>query len=339
MNKYIKIILLSALMTGCDLATTSSLFNSSIISDTTSIINSSSSETSSSKIYITSSSIDSSKYSSVTKDEFYKNYIETDCYEDSQLRTENGLISGSIEKHNEVPKSNTIFDNRESLRFTNASYHYDSNDKALAYDINTKDGVYKTIYYNAGYITLEEVAAYTLAFGEVPANYYDKDNKALAIAKWKQFGRINISTFSNNKTKYPHEPELPVADSKGRFYKYTETDIGLQVGFRMSNGDYVGEYNNGNSIARGVCRLVYTSSYADGGKIKDINERHVFYTYNHYNDFQEYLNYYGGWSNRFGNESSGNPYCGSAKQYNSLSNPNKPTSYIESIYVDKNTLN
>ena len=120
--------------------------------------------------------------------------------------------------------------------------------------------------------------------------------------------------------------------------QYIETDIGLQEGFRMSDGSYVDVYNNGSSIARGVCRLVYTSSYADGGKITDINERHVFYTYNHYNDFQEYLNYYGGWSNRFGNESSGNPYCGSTKQYNSLSNPNKPTSYIESIYVDKNTL-
>jgi hypothetical protein len=31
----------------------------------------------------------------------------------------------------------------------------------------------------------------------------------------------------------------------------------------------------------------------------------VFYTYNHYNDFQEYLNYYGGWGEMFGNVTGG----------------------------------
>ena len=34
------------------------------------------------------------------------------------------------------------------------------------------------------------------------------------------------------------------------------------------------------------------------------SERYVFYTYNHYEDFQEYLNYKGGWGKRFGYETS-----------------------------------
>ena len=45
------------------------------------------------------------------------------------------------------------------------------------------------------------------------------------------------------------------------------------------------------------------------------NERYVFYTYNHYNDFQEYLNYDNGFSIRFGNESAGNQYCYNASDY------------------------
>ena len=32
---------------------------------------------------------------------------------------------------------------------------------------------------------------------------------------------------------------------------------------------------------------------------------YVFYTHNHYNDFREYLNYYGGWGEMFGNITGG----------------------------------
>ena len=31
----------------------------------------------------------------------------------------------------------------------------------------------------------------------------------------------------------------------------------------------------------------------------------MFYTYNHYNDFQEYLGYFGGWGEMFGNITGG----------------------------------
>ena len=162
--------------------------------------------------------------------------------------------------------------------------------------------------------TLEEVVAYIFAFGEVPPNSnYDKGTKGknASIAEWGIYGRVNIGKYSNDVVKYPNEPELPTHDSKGKAYQYIETDIGLT------------NYNNGNKIDRGTCRLVYTQEYKDGTRVRDIDERYVFYTYNHYGDFEEYLNYYGGWGTRFGSESS---------------STSTPSPYIKALIVDKNTL-
>ena len=47
------------------------------------------------------------------------------------------------------------------------------------------------------------------------------------------------------------------------------------------------------------------------------------YTYNHYNDFQEYLNYYGGWGEMFGNITGGGQIS-SKYDYN-------PTPYVEVV--------
>lgn len=57
----------------------------------------------------------------------------------------------------------------------------------------------------------------------------------------------------------------------------------------------------------GPARMVYTRYKMVDGVKKEVplEERHVFYTYNHYNDFQEYLNYYDGWGQMFGNASGG----------------------------------
>ena len=60
--------------------------------------------------------------------------------------------------------------------------------------------------------------------------------------------------------------------------------------------------------------------------IIDINERYVFYTYNHYNDFQEYLNYQNGWGKIFGNITGGGKLS-SKTDYN-------PTPYIETKRKD-----
>lgn len=71
-------------------------------------------------------------------------------------------------------------------------------------------------------------------------------------------------------------------------------------------------YNNGDSITRGTVRFVYTArrQLDDklGAKYIPVEHRHVFLTFNHYNDFIEYLNYENGWGIPFGWMTAGNDY-------------------------------
>lgn len=288
---------------------TSTTSSSTAIPSTSSSISTQVSTSTSSVIKLTSD-----PYENVSKNNFYANYTEAISYEDAMYRTEHGLISGSIDYISNVPQKNTIYSGEDFLKFNNYTYTYDNNNKPISYKINTKEGTYKTIYYNAGYVVLEEVAAYIFAFGEVPPNSnYDKGSsgKKESIATWGKYGRVNIGNYSNDVIRYPNEPELPTHDSNGKAYQYIETDIGLS------------DYNNGSKISRGALRIVFTYKYKDGTKVTDINERYVFYTYNHYGDFEEYLNYYGGWGDRFGADTS---------------TTSTPTPYIEALIVDKNTL-
>jgi hypothetical protein len=85
-------------------------------------------------------------------------------------------------------------------------------------------------------------------------------------------------------------------------------------------------YNNGSRIERGAARLVYTREDKNRNGIYEQNEIYVFYTHNHYNDFREYLNYYGGWGEVFGNMTGGGSYS-SKYDYN-------PTPYPKTEYAD-----
>ena len=336
-NKVLIISLL--LLTGCN--SNSSIFNSSNQSSelsNSSIYNSSNqsselsnssikeisntnSYSSSSYIYepiryvqIDSNPIEKDPYTGLSHSEFYSNYTEATSYEDAKLRTEYGFISGSIDFSKGLKESNTIFSGENFVKFGNYTYGVNISNQIISYEMNLPDGSHKTIYKGAGYVTLEEVAAYILAFGEVPANSnYDKNKngQSQSIAKWGKYGRVNVGKYSNDVSRYPNEPELPTKDSNGKLYQYTETDIGLS------------DYNNGSYIDRGAYRVCFTSSYKDGSKITDVRERYVFFTGNHYYDFEEYLNYYGGWGNKFGYETG---------------NKVSPTPYIEAKIIDKNTL-
>ena len=64
-------------------------------------------------------------------------------------------------------------------------------------------------------------------------------------------------------------------------------------------------YNDGRTITRGAARIVYGKNDLNKDGIYGPGEHYVFYTYNHYNDFQEYLNYAGGWGEMFGNITGG----------------------------------
>ena len=79
---------------------------------------------------------------------------------------------------------------------------------------------------------------------------------------------------------------------------------------------------------RRLLRVPWTATRFNQSILKEISpgiyeagEIHLFYTYNHYNDFQEYLNYAGGWGEMFGNITGGGTIS-SKYDYN-------PTDYVE----------
>ena len=71
---------------------------------------------------------------------------------------------------------------------------------------------------------------------------------------------------------------------------------------------------------------LYKSYCCDG--VYENNEVYVFYTHNHYNDFREYLNYYGGWGEMFGNVTGGGEY---SSKYNANPTPYVPTEYDDFV--------
>ena len=245
----------------------------------------------------------SDPYIGMTAEEFYADYTPAYCLEDAQYRSKHGFLSGSLE----VPDQD--FDRAEDQPMTGDTYirnavrHYEDNGDT--YVVTDSDGnEVMRLYKGGGYITLEEVAAYMYAFGgeeeDLPANYTTKKKGQPATNKWGQYLRMNHSYFKNNPEKYPYEPELPGNPDGLRYY---EMDIGTTG--TVTPGYSPKMYNDGKSITRGAARLVYTRSDVDGsGSIED-DEIYVFYTHNHYNDFTEYLNYYGGWGETFGNITGG----------------------------------
>ncbi|MBO5096798.1 MAG: hypothetical protein J6B96_00620, partial [Agathobacter sp.] len=125
-------------------------------------------------------------------------------------------------------------------------------------------------------------------------------------------------------SKYPYEPVLPNISGCGGDLQYWELDIGTTgtetPGYRGSI------YNDGTKITRGAARIVYARQDLNGNGIYEQDEVYVFYTHNHYNDFREYLNYYGGWGEMFGNVTGGGVFD-SKTQCN-------PTPYVETAYKD-----
>lgn len=265
--------------------------------------------------------ITSDPYTNVTATEFYKNYKEASSYQDAYYRTLHGFMSGDIGEQDQEP---TIAKNRpkeKGLYVKNSTMSY-SNDGNTYYVYDSEGNIAKSIYKGAGYVTLEDVAAYVFAFGDIPANYVSNKKASPSSSVWGKYLRLNHSKFSGSTTKYPYEPELPDISGCGGSLTYYEIDIGT-TGTDCDPSYDIVEYNNGSYITRGAARIVYSRFDVNNNKIIDINEKFVFYTYNHYNDFQEYLNYYGGWGEMFGNITGGGTLS-SKYDYN-------PTSYVNIV--------
>ena len=279
-------------------------------------------------------SIMTDPYISVNKETFYSNYERSTSYEDAYYRTKHNLMSGDITDQYYLPADDKIIIDDKAVRISTATYVLDIKGNYLAYIPNVfNDEDRNIIFYGAAYTSLNDVAAYLLAFGEAPINQIkNKNNKGIseALSSWGKYGRVNNNSFSGDISKYPYEPELPNILGTNKVY-YNEIDFGTTGNYTLSNRNKTYNqvaYNNGYSITRGAVRIVYVSDKT----VKSIDKRYVFYTYNHYNDFQEYLNYDNGWGYRFGNESAGNEYCYNTNDYNNFgcSAPSKyPTTLLK----------
>ena len=271
---------------------------------------------------------ESDPYVDVDKEAFYENYTVACCYVDAMYRTEHYLMSGYLEvpgQYATVSSYQPTDENGLLIRNTDCFYEDDGNTYVVvdAYGVEVL-----RVYKGAAYITLEEVAAYMYAFGgssaNIPANYSAKKVTKVGTNPWGIYLRSNHSSFSGSTSKYPYEPELPDISGCGGDLQYYEMDIGT-TGTDTGNGYEVRPYNDGSSITRGAARLVYARMDKNRNGIYENDEVYVFYTFNHYNDFHEYLNYYGGWGEVFGNITGGGTLS-SKTDYN-------PTPYVPTAYA------
>lgn len=262
-------------------------------------------------------------YVNVDIDKFYDNYKHAESYEDAQYRTKHGLLSGTLDEQDQAPTI-SVYQPKQNGKFIRNNDYIFSDDGNTYYVVDAYGNVVMEIYKGGAYIMLEEVAAYVFAFGEPPANQTSSKDASPSSSKWGEHLRLNHTDFSGSVSKYPYEPVLPNISGCGGKIKYKEMDIGTTG--TDCDPSYTAElYNNGYYIVRGAARIVYTYSDLNGNRIIDLDERFVFYTYNHYNDFQEYLNYYGGWGEMFGNITGGGTIS-SKTDYN-------PTKYVEVVHA------
>ena len=241
-------------------------------------------------------------YEGVSAEEFYADYTPAQSSEDAYWRSKHGFMSGSLTVPDQAP---TMAENRpiqDGKYIRNSVTSFIGDDVYVLVDVNGEKVM--EIYRFGAYITLEEVAAYVYAFGGVPANYVNNKDTSPSGNLWGEYLRLNNTKFSGDTDRYPYEPMLPDISGCGGDLTYYEIDIGT-TGTDCDPSYPSVIYNNGNRIERGAARIVYARYDANGNHIIDPNERYLFYTYNHYNDFQEYLNYYGGWGEMFGNITGG----------------------------------
>ncbi|MBE6548521.1 MAG: hypothetical protein E7667_06590 [Ruminococcaceae bacterium] len=263
-------------------------------------------------------------YTNVDKTEFYENYTPAASASDAYYRTQHNLMSGDITVPDQAPITAEKRPMRDGMYIRNMSALY-SEDGDTYYVVDAMGIVVNRIYRDGAYITIEEVAAYVMAFGDIPPNYTSSKKTKPTASPWGEYLRLNHTKFTGNTSKYPYEPELPDISGCGGSTTYYEIDIGT-TGTDCDPGYAVTVYNNGTTITRGAARIVYTRYDKNGDHIIDISERYVFYTYNHYNDFQEYLNYEGGWGEMFGNITGGGII---SDKYNC-----NPTPYVEVVRDD-----
>ena len=264
-------------------------------------------------------------YLNMSKEEFYADYEPAECYMDSYYRSCHSFMSGSIAPQDQYQTlaEHRPVQNGKYLRNTSSLYTEDKNGYHI---VDSEGNIVNTVYRGGGYVTLEEVAAYVYAFGDVPANYTASKKTKPYASSWGIYLRVNHTKFSGSTSKYPYEPVLPRISGCGGDLQYYELDIGT-TGTTCDPSYDARVYNDGSKITRGAARIVYARFYYKNGlEISSTDDKYVFYTNNHYNDFSEYLNYEGGWGEIFGNITGGGAIS-SKVDYN-------PTPYVKTERAD-----
>ncbi len=262
---------------------------------------------------------DSDPYQNISSKYFYDNYKEAINPKDVIYRTSHGYMAGDLILPNQEPEISS-YQPKEGDKYVKNIYTQYSETKDAYYIIDSYGETVDMVFKNGGYIGLDEVASYLIAYGDVPANYNSKKSADPTLSIWGAYLRVNNTKFSGNTSKYPYEPELPNISGCGGDLTYYEIDFGT-TGTDCDPNYHSEVYNDGYDITRGAARLVYARFNSYGNQITNILEKYVFYTYNHYNDFQEYLNYQGGWGKMFGNITGGGKIS-SKTDYN-------PTPYVD----------
>ena len=262
-------------------------------------------------------------YKNTSASQFYANYSPATSNDDAYYRSLHGFMSGELETPNQAPTLSAYQPKNGTKYVRNSTMQYAEDGNAyIVVDAYGKEAF--RVYRNGAYITLEEVAAFVYAFGTYPANYTVSKNTEPNDSIWGVYLRLNHTSFSGDTSRYPYEPVLPNISGCGGDLRYYEMDIGT-TGTDCDPSYPVEIYNDGYSITRGAARIVYGKQDLNHNGVYEIGELHVFYTYNHYNDFQEYLNYAGGWGEMFGNITGGGTIS-SKYDYN-------PTDYVEVSYT------
>lgn len=266
-------------------------------------------------------------YVGVDKEAFYAEYEPACCNQDAINRSKHGLLSGLLHVPGQYVQEAEARPQADGKFIRNtASVYLDNGNTYVIFDASGRETL--RIHKAGGYITLEEVAAYMYAFGgsegRFPANYTSKKLTNIGTSIWGEYVRGNHSHFIGNTDRYPYEPELPNISGCGGSLQYFEMDIGTTG--TVTEGYHARPYVQNGKITRGAARLVYAREDLNGNGTYEINEIYVFYTHNHYNDFREYLNYYGGWGEVFGNETGGGKLSSKTEA--------NPTPYIPTAYDD-----
>lgn len=263
-------------------------------------------------------------YKDMSKEEFYKNYQRSSSYQDTRYRDEYNLMSGDITPQDQKPSLADNIPTKDGLNIHN-NYSVFTNQSNTYTVVDEFGNPSFEVHRFGAYETLEEVAAFIYAFGFPPINYHANKNNypSPSESEWGEHLRLNDSEFTN-KSANKYEPALPRNASNGGDLIYYEVDIGT-TGTDCDPSYQSAIYNDGKTITRGAARIVYSKYYKNNQlPIDNLEDRYVFYTYNHYNDFQEYLNYEGGWGTMFGNITGG----GTISTYNPAY---PPTPYVNSI--------